>query len=96
MEAGVQCWQHVRGKTAPLGRASGFVRRHGSSFEGAVAAGAAREDLSQIARGVQVELLSQLCYMLEDNGLSEPELKGGGWGFFQSDEEGNPLSYVEV
>ena len=61
-----------------------------AALKRAVAAGVEQEDLTQIARGVQAELLSQLCYMLEDNGLTEPELKGVGWGLFETDEDGNP------
>lgn len=32
--------------------------------------------------------------MLEDNGLTEPELEGIGWGLFQTDEEGNALAPI--
>ncbi len=66
----------------------------GMALKRATSAGVSREDLSQIARGVQAELLCQLCYMLEDNGLHEPELAGVGWGLFQTDEEGNPLGPI--
>lgn len=62
----------------------------GAALERAVAAGVSRDDLSEIARGLQAELLFHICYMLEDNGLPEPELEGIGWGLFQRDEEGNP------
>jgi hypothetical protein len=99
-----QCWQHVIGedstgwvdyhinqaKQDPLGSFAGM----GAALTRAVAAGVTREDLSQIARGVQAELLIQLCYMLEDNGLLEPELKGVGWGLFQKDGEGNPQAPI--
>ena len=66
----------------------------GAALKRAVSAGVTQDDLSQIARGVQAELLSQLCYMLEDNGLTEKELKGVGWGLFQTDEEGNALGPI--
>ncbi len=66
----------------------------GAALTRAIAAGAAREDLSQIARGIQVELLTQFCYLLEDNGLSEPDLTGVGWGLFQTDDEGRPLAPI--
>lgn len=98
------CWKHVvsedciswidhrvaQAKEHPQAPFAGM----GAALERAVAAGVAREDLSQIARGMQVELLSALCYMLEDNGLTEPELKGIGWGLFQTDEEGNALAPI--
>jgi hypothetical protein len=66
----------------------------GAALKRAVNAGVLREDLVQIARGVQVELLSQLCYMLDDNGLTEPELEGLGWGLFQTDQEGKPVEPI--
>lgn len=99
-----QCWAHVIGEEQV-----GWVDYHieqadehprdpfagmGAALKRAVAAGVTREDLSQIARGVQAELLCQLCYMLEDNGLSEPELKGVGWGLFQTDEDGNAVAPI--
>ena len=99
-----QAWSHVLPEEA-----MGWVDYHieqaekhpGAPFSGmgaalkrAAAAGIAREDLTQIARGVQAELLCQLCYMLEDNGLTEPELEGVGWGLFQTDEEGNAVAPI--
>ena len=66
----------------------------GAALNRAVAAGLSRQDLSQIARGAQAEFLCQLSYMLEDNGLTEPELEGIGWGLFQTDEEGNALAPI--
>lgn len=99
-----QCWQFVlseedsnwvdyhvkQAEQDPRGSFAGL----GAALMRAVGAGVAREDLSQIARGAQVELLCQFCYMLEDNGLSEPELKGVGWGLFQTDEEGNAVAPI--
>lgn len=67
----------------------------GAALRRAVSAGVAREDLSQIARGVQAELLFQISYMLGDNGLTEPELEGVGWGLFQTDEEGNAVAPID-
>lgn len=99
-----QCWQNVIEEDS-----TGWVDHHikqaeqdperpfagmGAALKRAVDLGVRPEDLSQIARGVQVELLFELCYMLEDNGLMEPELNGVGWGLFQTDEEGNPLEPI--
>lgn len=99
-----QSWQHVvaedtigwvdyhieQAEQDPRGSFAGM----GAALKRLVAACVAREALSLIARGVQVELLSQLCYMLDDNGLSDPELKGVGWGLFQTDEEGSPQAPI--
>ena len=99
-----QAWSHILAEEAV-----GWVGYHieeaekdpsapysgmGAALKRAVAAGVSREDLSQIARGVQAELLCQLCYMLDDNGLNEEELKGIGWGLFQTDEEGNAIAPI--
>jgi hypothetical protein len=66
----------------------------GAALKRALSAGVSAADLTEIARGMQAQLLFGLCYMLEDNGLSEPELEGVGWGLFQTDEEGQPLAPI--
>jgi hypothetical protein len=53
--------------------------------------GVSREDLTDLARGVQAELLFQLCYLLDDPGFSEPELEDFGWGLFEVDQNDNPI-----
>lgn len=50
--------------------------------------------LNDIVRGMQVELLAGLSYMLEDPDFSEPELSGLGWGLFATDEQGQPMEPV--
>jgi hypothetical protein len=57
-------------------------------------AGVSATDLVQIARGAQAELLSQLCYMLEDPGLHGTEVGDVSWGLFETDEEGNPIQPI--
>jgi len=66
----------------------------GAALGRALAAGAAKDDLAEIARAAQAELLFQLCYLLEDPSLEEPELQGVAWGLFQVDEDGNPLAPI--
>ncbi len=66
----------------------------GASLERLIAAGANREDINQIVRGMQAELLANICYMLDDNGLVEPEIRGVGWGLFQTTEEGDPVESI--
>ena len=48
-------------------------------------------DLTDIARGVQAELLFQLCYLLEDPMFAEGELQDFSWGLFEIDEDGDPI-----
>jgi hypothetical protein len=66
----------------------------GAALKRALAAGVSPEDLTEITRGIQAQFLFGLCYMLEDNGLTEPELEGVAWGLFQTDEDGQPLAPI--
>lgn len=63
----------------------------GAALKRAVATGTPKQDLIDIARGAQAELLFQLCYLLDDPGLSEPELEAFAWGLFEVDENDNPI-----
>jgi hypothetical protein len=48
-------------------------------------------DLTDIVRGVQAELLFQLCYLLEDPMFTEGELQDLSWGLFEVDGDGDPV-----
>ena len=50
--------------------------------------------LNDIVRGMQVELLAGLSYMLEDPDFSEPELAELGWGLFATDAQGHPMQAI--
>lgn len=63
----------------------------GAALKRAVLAGVSRQDLTDIARGSQAEMLFQLCYLLDDPGFSERELDSFGWGLFEVDENDNPI-----
>ncbi len=99
-----QAWRLVLGEdaTAWIDRSIAHTKKDpegvfaglGAALERAVAAGASREDLTQIARGMQAELLFQFCYLLSDSGLTEPELQGVGWGLFQTDEGGEAIGPI--
>lgn len=62
----------------------------GLALERCLDKGVEREDLNEIVRGKQVQLLFALCYLLDDPNLSEEELNEIDWGLFQVDESGNP------
>jgi hypothetical protein len=55
------------------------------------ALGAMDQDITDVVRGMQVELLFQLCYLLEDPGVVEPEVADVQWALVQTDETGNVL-----
>jgi hypothetical protein len=51
--------------------------------------GASDADLTDLVRGMQVNLLSSLCYLLEDPGLDgDPEAEDISWALCQITEEG--------
>jgi hypothetical protein len=66
----------------------------GPALERTLGAGAAPADLAEIVRTMQWELLFSLCYLLEDPGLSEPDLAGVSWGLFSLDADGEPVARI--
>lgn len=50
--------------------------------------GARREDVAEVARTVQWQLLHSLCYQLSDPSIEEPELSAVGWRLFEVNEDG--------
>jgi hypothetical protein len=53
-------------------------------------AGADRQLLADLVRGMQAELLFGLCYLLEDPGVSAEDDAGIGWRLVKTDENGTP------
>jgi hypothetical protein len=58
------------------------------------ARGATDEEITDVVRGMQAELLFTLCYLLDDPGDLEPEVKDVAWIFAQVDAEGNVLGTI--
>jgi hypothetical protein len=58
------------------------------------ARGATDEELTDVVRGMQAELLFQFCYLLEDPGDVEPEVAGVTWSLLQVDNEGHVLDSI--
>ena len=57
--------------------------------------GATNDEITDLVRGMQAQLLHSLCYLLEDPGIVEPEASSVFWALFQTDEEGNILESVD-
>jgi hypothetical protein len=57
--------------------------------------GATDAELTDLVRGMQAELLFQLCYLLEDPGDVEPEVADVAWCLVQVDDDGNVLANIE-
>jgi hypothetical protein len=53
--------------------------------------GVSAQDLNDIVRGKQAELLFNLCYLLNDPSFIEKELDDLEWGLFAVDVDGNPI-----
>jgi hypothetical protein len=60
----------------------------GLSLSRLLSSGANRDDLTELARTVQWQLLHALCYQLSDPAIEEPELGELGWGLFEVNEDG--------
>jgi hypothetical protein len=56
--------------------------------------GATDEELTDVVRGMQAELLFSFCYLLDDPGELEPEASAIGWALAQIDEEGNVVGTI--
>jgi hypothetical protein len=54
--------------------------------------GATDTELTDLVRGMQAELLFQLCYLLDGPGDVEPEVADVAWCLVQVDDDGNVLA----
>lgn len=57
--------------------------------------GACDEDIAEVIRGMQAELLFSFCYLLDDPGMLEPEVDTVGWALFAIDADGQPLYPIQ-
>src|SRR5215475_8202370 len=63
----------------------------GHALRRCVDKGASAQDLTDIVRGKQAELLHYFCYLLGDPSFTEKELSDFGWRLFEVDMDGNPI-----
>jgi len=63
----------------------------GQALRRCVEKGAMAQDLTDIVRGKQAELLHYFCYLLGDPSFTEKELSDLRWGLFEIDMDGNPI-----
>jgi len=75
-----------RAKARPMDPYAGV----GLALSRCVNKGVELRDLTDIARGMQAQLLFSLCYMLEDPSLEEPDLQHIGWRLVATDENLEP------
>lgn len=55
------------------------------------AKGVTDDEITDLVRGVQAELLFQFCYLLDEPDIDEEEAADVAWGLFAVDEDGAPL-----
>ncbi|MEW6126850.1 MAG: hypothetical protein AB1757_07405 [Acidobacteriota bacterium] len=60
----------------------------GPALERLLQNGADPQDLTDVVRGMQSDLLFRICYLLSDPQIIEPELQDIHFGLFQLDEDG--------
>lgn len=56
--------------------------------------GADENGLTTVVRVMQWRLLAALCYLLDDPGDLEPEVKDIAWQLFQTDSNGRPIAVM--
>lgn len=56
--------------------------------------GATAEELTDLVRGMQAELLFSFCHLLDDPGDVEKDVADVAWGLVRVDEEGNVLGSI--
>ena len=68
----------------------------GHALKKLTARGATADEITDVVRGMQAELLFSFCYLLEDAGDVEPEVAGVLWALVQIDDEGNVIGPIEA
>jgi hypothetical protein len=95
-----QAWRNIvpRDDVSWIGRAIEETARRPTAPYSSVGAvlkrcrecGMSDQDLTDLARGLQAEMLFALCYLLDDPAFDEPELADFSWGLFEVDSDGKP------
>lgn len=67
----------------------------GSALKNLLAAGADPQDITDVVRVMQYNLLFRLCYLLGDPGELEPEVQHMSWGLVQLDEQGEVVARID-
>ena len=62
----------------------------GHALASMLAAGVPRQDVTDLVRGMQADLLFQICYLLEDPSIDEDEIEELGWSLVETDEDLQP------
>jgi hypothetical protein len=66
----------------------------GAALGRLTAQGVDENDLTTVVRAMQRKLLFALCYLLDDPGTLEPEVRDIAWRLFQVDENERPIAVI--
>ncbi len=99
-----QAWRNVVSEEDPswIQAATAHARSHpdepyagvGHALSSLRAKGATDEELTDLVRGMQAQVLFAFCYLLEDPGDVEETVADVSWALVQIDEEGNILDTI--
>ena len=99
-----QAWRAVvdDGDAAWIEQAIGRAETHPDEPNAAVghtlrklrARGATDNEITDLVRGMQAQLLFHFCYLLEDPGDVEPEVADVSWALVQTDEDGKVVGRI--
>ena len=68
----------------------------GPALQRVLAKGADPQDITDIVRTMQYQLLFRICYLLSDPSIPEPELQDFSWGLFQLNSDGEIVDTIEA
>ncbi len=66
----------------------------GNALERMQAKGVDREDIVDLVRGMQVRLLADFCYLLDDPSLDEAGVEDLGWALVEANDDCEPTGTV--
>ncbi len=98
-----EAWSAVESSPHWIGRTLAFLKRRGAgdgpgdglapALARVIAAGASPEDIHEIVRVKQWEMLDAMCNLLDRTGVvAEPELQHLNWALLLLDDEGEPIA----
>ena len=68
----------------------------GQALKNLLAKGADPQDITDVVRVMQYNLLFRLCYLLSDPGELEPEVQHVSWGLVQLNEDGEIVDSIDA
>jgi hypothetical protein len=68
----------------------------GRALSAIIETGAHRQDITDLVRGMQADLLFSLCYLLDDPGDVPAQVKEVNWCLFQIAEDGTALTPIQA